>query len=144
MKKYQKILVLIVCVLMLTGCTKMLKDSDKKPVKNPETGAMITENIICKPTNKNVIKIYEKNKVNLNKLPECKDFTPISNYEGLWTSIFVKPLAWLLIKVGILFKNYGLSIIITCLLIRIILMPITQKTVMQSEFLAKYFIASIL
>ena len=135
MKKYQKILVLIVCVLMLTGCTKMLKDSDKKPVKNPETGAMITENIICKPTNKNTIEIYEKYKVDIKSLPTCTKFSPIGNYEGLWTSLFVKPLSWVIIKIGSILKNYGLALIVTCLVIRIILYPFTRKTAMQSELM---------
>ncbi len=134
-KKSIKIILVLFCVLLLTGCTKYLKDENKKTIINENTGQSITANIICRPTNKEVIKIYEENKVNIKKLPECKNFTPLKNYEGLWTSLFVKPLAWLLIKVGIIFKNYGLSIIITCLLIRIILMPITQKTVMQSELI---------
>ena len=136
-KKSTKILIIIMCVLLLSGCTKQLKDKDKKTVVNKETGQSITENIICKPTNKNVIKIYEKNKVNLDKLPECKNFNPLSNYEGLWTSIFVKPLAWVIIKIGLILNSYGLSLIITCLLIRLILMPVTKKTAMQSELIKK-------
>ena len=136
-KKSYKIIIILLCVFLLTGCTKTLKDKDKKTVINKSTGQSITENIICKPTNKDVIKIYEKNKVNIKKLPACKDFTPISNYEGLWTSIFVKPLAWLLLKIGGLLNSYGSSIIITCLLIRLALMPVTQKTAIQSELIKK-------
>lgn len=135
--KTLRIFIIISCVLLLTGCTKYLKDDNKKTIINEKTGQSITSNIICRPTNKEVIKIYEDNKVNLKKLPKCKDFTPLSNYEGLWTSIFVKPLAWLIIKIGILLKSYGLSIIITCLLIRILLMPVTKKTVVQSELIKK-------
>ena len=135
--KTLKVFIVISCIFLLTGCTKTLKDSDKKAVINETTGQTITENIICKPTNKKVIKIYEDNKVNLKKLPECKNFNPLKNYEGLWTSIFVKPLAWLIIKIGAALKSYGLSLIITCLLIRLVLMPITQKTAMQSELLKK-------
>ncbi len=135
--KNKKLLILIVCILLLTGCTKQLKDSNNKVITNKNTGQSITENIICKPTNKEVIKIYEKNKVNINKLPECPNFNPIGNYEGLWTSIFVKPLAWLIIQIGIGLNSYGLSIIISCLLIRLLLMPITKKTAMQSELIKK-------
>lgn len=132
-----KIFIILICIFLLTGCTKYLKDDNKKTIINKNTGQSITENIICRPTNKEVIKIYEKNKVNLEKLPKCENFTPLNNYEGLWTSIFVKPLAWLLIKVGIFLKSYGLSIIITCLIIRLLLMPITKKTAMQSELIKK-------
>lgn len=135
--KNKKIIMIILCIFMLTGCTKILKDSEKKVVKNPETGQAITENIICKPTDKDAIKIYEDNNVDISKLPECEKFTPLKNYEGLWTSLFVKPLAWLIIKIESLVKNSGLAIIISCLLIRLILYPLTRKTAMQSELIKK-------
>jgi len=77
-----------------------------KIVKNEETGQSITENIICRPTNETTIEIYEDNNVDINALPECENFSPLSNYEGLWTSLFVKPLAWIIIKIGTLVKNY--------------------------------------
>ena len=134
MKKQTKIFIIILlCLVTLTGCTKTLKDSDKKVVTNPKTGQSLTENIICKPTDKAIIKIYKEYEVDISKLPKCENFTPTNNYEGLWTSLFVKPLAWLIIKIGILIKNYGFSIIITCLIIRLFLMPITKKTALQSE-----------
>jgi YidC/Oxa1 family membrane protein insertase len=120
---------------MLTGCTKTLKDDENNIVKNKNTGQSITENIICKPTSKAVLKIYDKYEVKLDKLPDCDEFTPLSDYEGLWTSIFVKPLAWLILKIGNILNSYGLSIIITCLLLRLVLMPFTQKTAMQSELI---------
>lgn len=130
----RKILLVILCLFLLTGCTKTLRD-DKKVVKNEETGQVVTENIICKPTEKSSIEIYEKYNVEIDKLPSCENFTPLANYEGLWTSIFVKPLAWVIIKLGELLHNYGLSIIVTCLIIRLILYPFTKKTAMQSELI---------
>lgn len=130
----RKILLVILCLFLLTGCTKTLRD-DKKVVKNEETGQVVTENIICKPTEKSSIEIYEKYNVEIDKLPSCENFTPLANYEGLWTSIFVKPLAWVIIKLGALLHNYGLSIIVTCLIIRVILYPFTKKTAMQSELI---------
>jgi len=133
----KRIIILVLCIFLLSGCTKTLKDKDNNVVKNEKTGQSITENIICKPTSKDVIKIYKENKVNINKLPECDNFNPLNNYEGLWTSIFVKPLAWLILKIGSLLNSYGASIIITCLLLRVILMPITKKTAMQSEMIKK-------
>lgn len=136
MKKItKKIILIIMCIFLLTGCTKQLRDKKNNVVTNKDTGQSITENIICKPTNKKVIKLYEKYNVDTSKLPDCDKFTPLSNYEGLWTSIFVKPLAWAILKIGKLLNSYGLSIIITCLLIRLVLMPITKKTVIQSELL---------
>ena len=133
----KRILLIVICIFLLTGCTKTLKDKDNKIVTNKETGQSITENIICQPTNEKVIKIYEENKVNIKKLPSCNKFTPLGNYEGLWTSIFVKPLAWLILQIGRILNNYGLSIIIACLLIRLVFMPITKKTATQSELIKK-------
>jgi len=133
MKK--KILLMVMClVLLLTGCTKQLKDEDGKVVQNELTGQTLTKNILCKPTNETVINLYKKHDVNLEKLPACSTFSVTDGgYEGLWTTIFVKPLAWLIIQVGNLVDSYGLAIIITTLLIRIVVMPITKKTAVQSE-----------
>ena len=47
--KKKQILIILACVLLLTGCTKTLKDKDNKAVTNEKTGQSITENIICKP-----------------------------------------------------------------------------------------------
>ena len=133
----KKIILVLISVLMLTGCTTTLKDKDNKTVVNTETGQSITENIICKPTDESVIKIYEENGVDIKDLPSCNEFNPVSKYEGLWTTFFVKPLAWVIIQIGNLVNSYGLSIIITAILIRLVLMPITKKTAMQSENMKK-------
>jgi len=133
--KSKKIITLVLMCLLLTGCTKSLTKNNEVVV-NPTTGQSLTENILCKPTDKETIKIYEENKVDISKLPECKKFKANSGgYEGLWTSIFVKPLAWLIISIGNLVKNYGASLIIVSLLIRMVAYPFTKKTAMQSELL---------
>lgn len=139
MKKNKfKILIVLILLLLTTGCTKTLVNEDKQAVKNEKTGQTLMENIICRPKNEDTIKIYEENKVNLEKLPECEDFKLTSGkYEGLWTSIFVKPLAFVLLKLGELVKNYGLSVILISLIIRIIAFPFTRKTAMQSEIMKK-------
>ena len=134
-KKSKKIIILFLCMFLLSGCTKTLKDKDKNVVTNEKTGQSITENIICKPTDKDVIEIYKENNVKISKLPDCEEFNPLTNYEGLWTSLFVKPLAWVILKIGNLINSYGTSIILTCLLVRLILMPITKKTAIQSELI---------
>jgi len=137
--KNKKIAILLLCTMFfLTGCTKTLKDDENKVVTYKKTGQTLNENILCRPTNEDVLEIYEKNDVKLDKLVECKNFKITSGgYEGLWTSIFVKPLAWVLIKVGALVKNYGLSILIVSILIRVVTIPLTKKTAMQSENMKK-------
>ncbi|MBQ2639630.1 MAG: YidC/Oxa1 family membrane protein insertase [Bacilli bacterium] len=139
MKKNKLKIILIIFVLLLsTGCAKTLTDSHKKPVKNEITGQNLTKNIICQPTNKKTIELYEKNKVNIKKLPKCEDFKVTNGkYEGLWTSIFVKPLAFILLLLGKNIGNYAISLIIVSILIRLIAFPITKKTAMQSELLKK-------
>ena len=140
-KKTIKILLLILSLAMLTGCTKTLTGEDKKPVKYEETGKALTENVLCRPTDKNVVNIYKENNVDIDKLPKCETFKPFSEYEGLWTTIFVKPLAWAIINIGLLLEKIdlgkglanGFAIVISCLVIRLILYPLTRKTAMQSE-----------
>lgn len=140
MKKKNKIKILIILLLLIlsTGCTKTLTDSNKKAVKNEKTGQTLTSNILCKPTNKTTKQIYEKYKVDLSKIPECKDFKITSGKdEGLWTGVFVKPLAFILLWTGRMVGNYGASVIIISLIIRLIAFPFTKKTAMQSELMKK-------
>jgi len=137
MKNKKKILLLVLSIFLLTGCTKTLKNEENQIVKNETTGQSVTKNIICQPTDEEMIKIYEDNKVDISKLPTCEKFTPITKYEGLWTSFFVKPLAWVILKIGQLVNSNGLAIILSCLLIRIALIPVTKKTAMQSENMKK-------
>ncbi|MFV0249818.1 MAG: YidC/Oxa1 family membrane protein insertase [Bacilli bacterium] len=145
-KKYLKILIACFLVINFTGCTQYLKTEDNKIIKNSETGQNLPQNILCKPTDKKTIKIYEdynqtsidELKVNLESLPACDKLSPTEgNYEGIWTSVFVKPLAFLIIQIGILVKSYGFGLIIATLLIRGVVWPFTKKTAMQSELLKK-------
>lgn len=136
--KIKKLLIVLVLVVSLTGCTKILKGTYKKVVQNPETGQSLTENILCQPENETVRNLYLENNIDINSLTACKSFVPTSGgYEGLWTSIFVKPLAWLILFIGNLVGNYGLSIIIITLLIRLAMYPLTKKTALQSELMAQ-------
>lgn len=140
MKKQNKLKIVVILLLLLitTGCTTTLVDDDKQPVKNEQTGQNLTENIICQPTNKENIKLYKENGVNVDKLPTCDEFKITSGkYEGLWTSIFVKPLAFVLLWLGRLVGNYAVSLIIISIIIRLIAFPITRKTALQSELLKK-------
>lgn len=137
-KNFKKIVIMLFLVLSLTGCTTILKDKDGKAVQNKTTGQNLTKNILCQPSEKETIKLYKQNKVDIDKLPKCSEMKVLSgNYEGIWTTIFVKPLAWVIIQIGELLKNYGLAIIVTTLLIRLITMPFTKKAALQSENLKK-------
>lgn len=136
-KKILKVLIVLLLLITLTGCTHVLKDKNGKPVMNKETGQTITENIICKPTDKETIKIYKENKIKIDKLPDCDNLKITGKYENLWNSLFVRPLAFIIIKVGDLVKSNAISIIIITLLIRLALYPNTKKTLLQSENMKK-------
>ena len=137
-KNRLKVLLIISLVFLTTGCATTLTDKEKQPVKNEVTGQNLIENIICKPTDKETIKVYEKNGVNIKKLPDCNEFK-ISDgkYESLWTTFFIKPLSFIIIKIGELVKNYALAVILVSLAIRLIAFPITRKTALQSELIKK-------
>ena len=141
MKKKLKIVVIALLFLLLTGCTETLKDG-KEVVTNKETGQTLTSNILCKPEDKTLLETYgkydKKLQVSLDDLPSCKTFTPSKlKYESLWESIFVKPLSWIILKLGYLVNNMGISVMIIGLLIRLVMMPIQIKTVKQSENMKK-------
>lgn len=136
--KIKRILILVMVTFLLTGCTTTLVDNKKQAVKNPETGQSLTKNILCQPENERTIKIYEKNKVKVEKLPKCDNFKITSGgYEGLWTSIFVKPLAFIILKLGKLVGSFAISIIIITIILRFVLFPFTRKMAIQSELMKK-------
>ena len=136
-KNNKKLIVLLVTILLLTtGCTKTLKDTNKKTVTNPETGQSLTSNILCQPENKEIKELYIKNGVSISSLPKCSNFKINSGgYEGLWNSIFVKPLAFVILWFNNYVNNAAIALIITSLLIRIAAYPLTRKTALQSELL---------
>ena len=136
--KKLKIILIIVLVFLVTGCQTTLVDKDKQPVKNPETGQALIENILCQPENEQTRKLYKENGVKLKDLPKCSEFTPASTkYDGLWTGIFVKPLAFLILTLGKYIGSFALSIIIITIIIRLILFPFTRKMAVQSELMKK-------
>ena len=77
--------------------------------------------------------------VKLKDLPECSKMKiyDSKNYSGIWANLFVVPLAWVIVKVGLLVKNYGIAVMLIGLALRLILMPFTLKTQRQSENMKK-------
>ena len=141
MKKKTKIFIIGLLLILCTGCTQTLKDG-KKVITNEETGQTLTSNILCQPTNEQLYNTYseynDKLQVSLEDLPQCSTFTPNKlKYKSLWESVFIKPLAFIILKLGYLIKNMGVSVMIIGLIIRIIMMPIQIKTVKQSENMKK-------
>ncbi|MBR4671749.1 MAG: YidC/Oxa1 family membrane protein insertase [Bacilli bacterium] len=137
MKKINKKLVLLLLlVFLVTGCTTQLKDGNNKAVQNPTTGQTLTKNILCQPEDEETRGLYLANNINIEEMPKCENFSPTDGgYDGVWSSLIVKPLAWLIIKLGSLVKDYGLGLILTSLIIRLIAFPLTRKTAMQSELM---------
>lgn len=141
MKKKTKIFIIGLLLILCTGCTQTLKDG-KKVITNEETGQTLTSNILCQPTDEQLYNTYseynDKLQVSLEDLPQCSTFTSNKlKYKSLWESVFIKPLAFIILKLGYLIKNMGVSVMIIGLIIRIIMMPIQIKTVKQSENMKK-------
>lgn len=138
-------LILVMIVLLTSGCgsDNYIKDEDKNIVKYEETGQNLPSNILCKPEkNSDLYKLYEKYdeelNISLKKLPECDKFKITSNKSsGIWEFLFVKPLAYLILKLGDLVGNMGISLILVGILIRLILLPFAYKTHKQSKDMQK-------
>ena len=77
-KKY--IIIILLLVLSLTGCTKYMQNDKNERIKYEATGQILPSNILCRPTDSKLLEIYEKNEssmtVKLSKLPECTEFKP--------------------------------------------------------------------
>ena len=128
MKK--KILILFLMLFTLSGCIKRFNvviNEEKNQQKS------YVSNILCKPETKELVDVYKNNDKKLlikyEDLPKCSNLKINSGgYEGLWTSLFVKPLAWIIVKVGLIVKNYGLAIMIVGLILRLLMFPISKKS----------------
>jgi len=138
-------ILLVMVILLTSGCgsNKYIKDEDKQIVKFEQTGQSLQSNILCKPSKESdLYKLYESYDkqldISLKKLPTCNEFKINSNKSsGIWEFIFVKPLAYLILKLGNLIGNMGLSLIIVGILIRLILLPFSYKTHKQSKNMQK-------
>lgn len=131
----------LVCVLLLTsgcGTSNYIKDDEGNIVEFEETGQMLQKDILCLPEeNSELYKLYEENKDQLKydfeDLPSCSDYSLSSTKSsGLWEFLFVKPLAFLILKLGNLIGNLGVSLILIGLAIRLILLPFTIKSSRQT------------
>lgn len=142
MKK--KICVIATIILLtLTGCNKQLVDGDKKRVMDEKTGQSLSANILCLPENEEILEQYKKYEeymdVKLSDLPKCSNMKIYEKkaYNGLWVQLFVRPLAWVIINLGKILGNYGVSVMVIGIIIRLIMMPFSAKTIRQQENLKK-------
>ena len=142
-KNIKKVFLFLFLIFFVTGCTQTLKDPKTKKVvtyEDEKVKITLNENILCRPTSEGLKDKYNeyKKQINIEKLPECSEFTPSDgNYNNLWETLVVKPLAWLTIKVGDLVHSYGIALVILSIVIRLFLAPFTKKTAMQSEYMQK-------
>ena len=76
-KVKSKVIIIIMLLFLVTGCTTTLVDKNKEPVQNPETGQSLTENILCQPENEQTRKLYEENGVKLKDLPNVQNLLQV-------------------------------------------------------------------
>lgn len=54
--------------------------------------------------------------------------------EGIWNTIFVYPLSWVITKIAEFFNNnYGLSIVVVTVIIRLFILPLSVKQIKSSK-----------
>lgn len=57
-----------------------------------------------------------------------------SDSEGIWNTIFVYPLSWVIIKIAEIFNDsYGISIIIVTVVIRLLILPLSIRQIKNSK-----------
>ncbi len=145
MNKHFKIAVLVFALLLTSGCgnNKYIVDKNDEIVKYEETGQMLEKDILCLPEKDGELyNIYKKYSDQLNidfeDLPSCTNFKITSNEStGLWEFLFVKPLAYLILILGKLVGNLGISLILIGLAIRIVLLPFTIRSTKQTMNMKK-------
>jgi len=142
--KTKLILLLVVSSFFLTGCiNNFLQDEDNKRVVFESTGQGLPSNILCRPTGEELLELYKEHEdqmeFKIEELPRCQDMKLFDSntYTGLWANLFVKPLAWVIIQVSSLVRNYGIAVMLVGIMIRIVLTPLTVKTMKQSENMKK-------
>ena len=108
-----------------------------------KTGQSLSANILCLPENEEILEQYKKYEeymdVKLSDLPKCSNMKIYEKkaYNGLWVQLFVRPLAWVIINLGKMLGNYGVSVMVMGIIIRLIMMPFSAKTIRQQENLKK-------
>ena len=144
-RNIKAIILIVIIVLTTTGCgnSKYIVNKDNVAVKYDINGQLLQKNILCLPKEDGELyNLYKEYKDQLDnkfeKIPSCEEFKFNSTpSKGIWDFLFVKPLAWLILKLGDLVNNLGLSLIIIGLLIRILLLPLTIRSSKQAINLKK-------
>ena len=147
MKQKNKVLLLILVgiIFLTSGCgsDNYIKDENGNILTNEKTGQSVQKDILCRPQeDSELYKIYKEHEsqleVKIDELPTCEEFTITSNkYDGLWEAILVRPLAFLILQVGFLLNNQGISVMIIGLLIRLIMLPLAIKSMRQASNMQK-------
>lgn len=143
MKKI-KIGILLLLLFSLTACgnSNYITDDEGNLVEYEKTGQMLQKDILCRPEDEDLDDLYkeysDQTKIAYEDLPLCSEFKISSNEaDGIWEGIFVKPLSFIILKLGYLINSFGLAVILIGLSIRLILMPISRKTMRQSRNIQK-------
>jgi len=144
MKKQNKLIILLIILsFTLTGCTRYLTDAENQGVINEETGQRLPLNILCRPTDQNIIDLYNEHEDQagfvVSDLPRCENMRlhDPNREVGLWDQIFVIPLAWYIVRLALIVGNYGIALMLAGIAIRIFMIPLTLKMQKQSENMKK-------
>ena len=139
------VIILILVISLATGCgsNDYLKDENNQILVNETTGQSMRKKILCQPTEEtNAYQVYLEHEdqlpTKIKDLPTCKEFKINSGeYSGLWNTFIIKPIAWVILKVGYLINSFGLSVILVGLFIRFIMLPLSIKNMRMSKGMQK-------
>lgn len=108
---------ILICITILIIGNR---NGNKETIIDESTGTIVQEKISCLPSSEESREIYRSNGISLAGLPECKDYKingVVTSNNGItkdtkfFDRILVRPLAFILIKIGNLFNNYFIAFI---------------------------------
>ncbi len=143
--KIKSVLLIFLLLITLSGCgnSTYITNDKKELVRQESTDQLLRKDIVCLPDEDGELyKLYEEYQKQLNlkfkELPPCTQFKVTSNEStGLWEFLFVKPLAFLILRLGNVVHNLGISLILIGLIIRLVLLPLTVKSMKQTQNMRK-------
>lgn len=144
LEKELKKLALIFCAILICATILILGNRSSKQtiIKDEVTGTNLQEKITCLPSNEKTIKLYEENGISLEGLEKCEDYKingHITSKDGvkkdkkIFNLILVRPIAWVLIKIGTIFNNYTIALLLIILIKSIYMTFTNYKTALNNK-----------
>lgn len=123
---------LLFSLFLITGCTKRMTNNNNEKIIYEKTHTAIIDNIICKPIDTDLQKIYKDNSKDIDNIENCSEIN-VLKWRGWWDTFFIYPIAFLFIHIGLFFNNFAYAIILLAILMKIITHPSNKRIAIQNE-----------